>query len=89
MFFGRLLPREGNFFEMFNQHAEQIVVAARAFSSLVDNYNDVHLREKYNRDVDIAEEAADKNYSDYSWYDIDNLSTEILYGNSIEEEEDE
>ena len=60
MFFGRLLPREGNFFEMFNQHAEQIVVAARAFSSLVDNYNDVHLREKYNRDVDIAEEAADK-----------------------------
>lgn len=60
MFFGRLLPREGNFFEMFNQHAEQIVVAARAFSSLVDNYNDAHLREKYNRDVDIAEEAADK-----------------------------
>lgn len=60
MFFGRLLPREGNFFEMFNQHAEQIVVAARAFSSLVDNYNDPHLRDKYNRDVDVAEEAADK-----------------------------
>lgn len=60
MFFGRLLPREGNFFEMFNQHAEQIVVAARAFSSLVANYNDPHLRDKYNRDVDIAEEAADK-----------------------------
>ena len=60
MFFGRLLPREGNFFEMFNQHAEQIVVAARAFSNLVANYNDPHLREKYNRDVDVAEEAADK-----------------------------
>lgn len=60
MFFGRLLPREGNFFEMFNQHAEQIVVAARAFSNLVANYNDPHLRDKYNRDVDVAEEAADK-----------------------------
>ncbi|RZL99590.1 MAG: DUF47 domain-containing protein, partial [Variovorax sp.] len=29
--FGKLLPREGNFFEMFNQHAERIVEAARAF----------------------------------------------------------
>ena len=28
---GKLLPREGNFFEMFNQHAERIVEAARAF----------------------------------------------------------
>ena len=31
--FGKLLPREGNFFEMFNQHAERIVEAARAFSA--------------------------------------------------------
>ena len=43
--FGKLLPREGNFFEMFNQHAERIVEAARAFEQLVTNYNDVHLRE--------------------------------------------
>ena len=28
MLFGKLLPREGNFFEMFNQHAERIVEAA-------------------------------------------------------------
>ena len=42
--FGKLLPREGNFFEMFNQHAERIVEAARAFEQLVANYNDVHLR---------------------------------------------
>ncbi len=31
MLFAKLLPREGNFFEMFNQHAERIVEAARAF----------------------------------------------------------
>jgi uncharacterized protein len=60
MFFGKLLPREGNFFEMFNQHADRIVEAARAFSSLVTNYSDPHLREQYNRDVDNAERAADR-----------------------------
>ncbi|RYF50843.1 MAG: DUF47 domain-containing protein, partial [Comamonadaceae bacterium] len=25
MLFAKLLPREGNFFEMFNQHADRIV----------------------------------------------------------------
>ena len=60
MLFGKLLPREGNFFEMFNQHADRIVEAARAFSELVANYNDPHLREQYNRDVDNAERAADR-----------------------------
>ena len=60
MLFGKLLPREGNFFEMFNQHADRIVEAARAFSHLVANYNDPHLREQYNRDVDNAERAADR-----------------------------
>ena len=28
MLFGKLLPKEGNFFELFNQHAERIVEAA-------------------------------------------------------------
>lgn len=60
MLFGKLLPREGNFFEMFNQHADRIVEAARAFSQLVANYSDPHLREQYNRDVDNAERAADR-----------------------------
>jgi predicted phosphate transport protein (TIGR00153 family) len=60
MLFGKFLPREGNFFEMFNQHAERIVEAARAFSQLVANYNDPLLREKYTREVDHAERAADR-----------------------------
>jgi uncharacterized protein Yka (UPF0111/DUF47 family) len=46
MLFGKLMPREGNFFELFNQHADRIVEAARAFSQLVANYNDPHLREQ-------------------------------------------
>ena len=60
MLFAKLLPREGNFFEMFNQHADRIVEAAKAFSLLVENYADPHLREKYNQEVDNAERAADR-----------------------------
>ncbi len=60
MLFGKLLPREGNFFEMFNQHAERIVEAAHAFSNLVANYSDVQKRESFNREVDHAERAADR-----------------------------
>ena len=59
MIFGKLLPREGNFFELFNQHANHIVEAAHAFAELVKNYNDPLLREKYNKQVDSAENAAD------------------------------
>ena len=60
MFFGKLLPREGNFFEMFNLHAQRTVDAAHAFSRLVANYNDPQLRQKYNQEVDDAERAADR-----------------------------
>ena len=59
MIFGKLLPREGNFFELFNQHANHIVAAANAFAELVKNYSDPALREKYNQQVDDAEGAAD------------------------------
>jgi uncharacterized protein len=60
MIFGKLLPREGNFFEQFNQHAGHIVEAARAFAQLVEHYNDPQQRESFNRDVDEAERAADR-----------------------------
>ncbi|MGE5450510.1 MAG: DUF47 domain-containing protein [Acidobacteriota bacterium] len=59
MIFGKLLPREGNFFELFNQHANHIVAASHAFAELVKNYNDPSLRDKYNQQVDSAEGAAD------------------------------
>jgi len=60
MLFGKLMPRDGNFFEMFNQHADRIVEAARSFSLLVEHYSDHKLREQYTRDVDNAERAADR-----------------------------
>jgi len=60
VFFGKLLPRDTNFFTMFNEHADHTVVAAKAFSNLVANYSDVELREKYHREVNQAEGAADR-----------------------------
>jgi uncharacterized protein len=60
MLFGKLLPREGNFFELFNTHGEAIVTGARAFLAMVQNYGDTALREKYAAAVDDAEHAADK-----------------------------
>ena len=60
MLFGKLLPREGNFFEMFNEHGNLIASGARSFMELIRNYADATLREKYAAEVDAAERAADK-----------------------------
>jgi predicted phosphate transport protein (TIGR00153 family) len=60
MLFGKLLPREGNFFELFNEHGERIAEGSRAFVAMIQNYADTTLREKYAAEVDGAERNADK-----------------------------
>ncbi|WP_298832886.1 DUF47 domain-containing protein [uncultured Piscinibacter sp.] len=60
MLFGKLLPREGNFFELFNQHGAHIVEGARAFMLMIQNYADLELREKYAEQVVTAERSADR-----------------------------
>ena len=60
MLFGKFLPREGNFFELFDQHGAHIVEGARAFILLIQNYGDLALREKYANDVGTAERQADR-----------------------------
>ncbi len=60
MLFGKLLPREGNFFELFNQHGSHIVDGARSFLLLIRNYGDLALREKYSNDVVTSERQADR-----------------------------
>ena len=60
MIFGKLMPREGNFFELFNDHGAHIAAGARAFMAMVQNYADPTLREKYAAEVDAAERAADR-----------------------------
>jgi predicted phosphate transport protein (TIGR00153 family) len=60
MLFGKLLPREGNFYELFNQHGQYIVDGARAFIAMIQNYDDIKLREKHAEEVGSAERQADK-----------------------------
>ncbi len=60
MLFGKLLPREGNFFELFNQHAAHIADGSRSFTLLIRNYADLQLRTKYADEVDNAERQADR-----------------------------
>src|ERR1700712_5764593 len=60
MIFGKLLPREGNFFELFNQHGAFIASGARSFILLIENYADLNLREKYANEVGTAERQADR-----------------------------
>jgi uncharacterized protein len=60
MLFGKLLPRDGNFFELFDQHGAHIVEGARAFMRLIENYDDLALREKHGLEVAEAEHAADR-----------------------------
>ncbi len=55
--FGRLLPREGRFFDLFNAHAAQIVRAAAELVALMNNYGE---REQHARLIDDAEHAADR-----------------------------
>lgn len=60
MLFGKLLPREGNFFELFNEHGKQIAEGARAFTRLIEHYADLTLREQYATEVNNAERSADR-----------------------------
>jgi hypothetical protein len=55
--FGRLMPREGNFFELFNQHAERIVEGSRELAAMLASFTDLEMRAQH---IDGAERAADK-----------------------------
>lgn len=55
--FGRFMPREGRFFEYFNAHAEQVVLAARELVELMANIDDAAARIER---IDQLETNADK-----------------------------
>ncbi len=55
--FGRLLPKEGRFFDLFNAHAAQIARAGHELKALMEHYED---REQHARIIDDAEHAADR-----------------------------
>ena len=55
--FGRLMPKEGRFFELFNEHAEQIVLGGRELASLMATGDDIQRRAYA---IETIEKRADK-----------------------------
>lgn len=55
--FGRFMPRDGNFFELFNAHARYIVDGSQALEKLIENLEDA---ERHRRNIKIIEKSADK-----------------------------
>ncbi len=57
---GRLMPREGRFFDLFNQHAERIVEGATHLVHMMENYQDPAIRERELKSIDEIETSADR-----------------------------
>jgi hypothetical protein len=55
--FGRLMPREGRFFDLFNEHAEQLMLGARELAALMTAGDDIE-RRAYN--IESIEKRGDK-----------------------------
>ena len=55
--FGRLMPREGRFFDLFNEHAEQIVQGSRELAALMASGDDLERRA---HNVESIEKRADR-----------------------------
>ena len=54
---GRLMPREGKFFDLFNAHAERILEGSRELAAMLGTFTDL---EAHAQRIDAAERAADK-----------------------------
>src|ERR671936_2062483 len=54
---GRLMPREGKFFELFSAHAERIVEGSRELAAMIGTFRDL---DTHAQRIDGAERAADK-----------------------------
>ena len=59
--FGRFMPREGKFFDLFNAHAEQIVAGGRELAELMNTIGDtLETAEAHAKTIDAIETRADK-----------------------------
>ena len=54
---GRLMPREGKFFDLFNAHAERIVEGGRELAAMIGTFTEL---EAHAQRIDAVERAADK-----------------------------
>jgi predicted phosphate transport protein (TIGR00153 family) len=58
--FGSLMPREGKFFELFDQHAAHVAAGSRALASLMSNYSNLDARQAGIDAIDREEKNADR-----------------------------
>ncbi|MFP5460206.1 MAG: DUF47 domain-containing protein [Gammaproteobacteria bacterium] len=58
--FGSLMPREGKFFDLFNQHASHIAAGSRALASLMSSYANLDSRQAGIDAIDREEKNADR-----------------------------
>src|SRR5919109_2934776 len=54
---GRLMPREGKFFDLFNAHAERIVEGSHELAAMIGTFSEL---DAHAQRIDAAERAADK-----------------------------
>src|SRR5438105_4381590 len=54
---GRLMPREGKFFDLFNAHAERIVEGSRELAAMLGTFTEL---DAHAQRIDAVERAADK-----------------------------
>jgi hypothetical protein len=54
---GRLMPREGKFFDLFNAHAERIVEGGRELAAMIGTFTEL---DAHAQRIDTIERAADK-----------------------------
>ena len=54
---GRLMPREGKFFDLFNAHAARIVEGSRELSAMIGAFSEL---DAHAQRIDAIERAADK-----------------------------
>ena len=59
-FITRLMPREGRFFLLFNEHAAHVRDGGIAIVDLLANYDDPIARSKYNDQIEKLEHKADR-----------------------------
>ena len=58
--FGRLMPREGRFFDLFNRHADEIIAGSEALAQLMRQYSDVASRRTHIDRIELVEKNADR-----------------------------
>lgn len=59
-FLSALMPREGQFFELFNKHASFTVEGAKALSNLLQSYDDIEGRAAWITKIEELEHSADR-----------------------------